>query len=268
MSAKYGSRPRLRASCDGCFLAKVKCSKGRPICSRCLSVGLICQYSPSSRATSGAGGSGSGSGNGGNSRGRSSRQLMASTLSDESCEELGRWLNQQWPMMDQGVNTTGGLAPTMSALSTWHGAGPGSSTFSDTLSTTVPIRGVASNGADSIRNGSLPEHHSTLALTGWTLNQDPSLAHHRFGEMTNTAQNDPLQPAAWNGAFDQTSTMMSAYADQDTTERLRTQGWQNTTTPELTEWQLAYWQPEQFDCESSQLPSDAWHGGDFTNNHG
>ncbi|KAI0185146.1 hypothetical protein EV127DRAFT_412415 [Xylaria flabelliformis] len=43
-------QPRLRASCDGCFLAKVKCSKGRPMCSRCLSCGIVCNYSPSSRA--------------------------------------------------------------------------------------------------------------------------------------------------------------------------------------------------------------------------
>lgn len=43
-------QPRLRASCDGCFLAKVKCSKSRPVCSRCLSCGIICHYSPSSRA--------------------------------------------------------------------------------------------------------------------------------------------------------------------------------------------------------------------------
>ncbi|KAI0597305.1 hypothetical protein F4775DRAFT_257793 [Biscogniauxia sp. FL1348] len=43
-------QPRLRASCDGCFLAKVKCSKARPICSRCLACGIECRYSPSSRA--------------------------------------------------------------------------------------------------------------------------------------------------------------------------------------------------------------------------
>lgn len=43
-------QPRLRASCDGCFTAKVKCSKARPICSRCLACGLECRYSPSSRA--------------------------------------------------------------------------------------------------------------------------------------------------------------------------------------------------------------------------
>jgi len=43
-------QPRLRASCDGCFLAKVKCSKARPICSRCLACGTECRYSPSSRA--------------------------------------------------------------------------------------------------------------------------------------------------------------------------------------------------------------------------
>ncbi|KAI0912265.1 hypothetical protein F4823DRAFT_582380 [Ustulina deusta] len=43
-------QPRLRASCDGCFLAKVKCSKSRPICSRCLACGILCHYSPSSRS--------------------------------------------------------------------------------------------------------------------------------------------------------------------------------------------------------------------------
>ncbi|KAK1770971.1 hypothetical protein QBC33DRAFT_526352 [Phialemonium atrogriseum] len=41
---------RLRASCDGCFAAKVKCSKERPMCDRCLSCGSNCTYSPSSRA--------------------------------------------------------------------------------------------------------------------------------------------------------------------------------------------------------------------------
>ncbi|ORY65287.1 uncharacterized protein BCR38DRAFT_340734 [Pseudomassariella vexata] len=51
MSSSAKSRqPRLRASCDGCFLAKVKCSKARPICSRCLACGIECRYSPSSRA--------------------------------------------------------------------------------------------------------------------------------------------------------------------------------------------------------------------------
>ncbi|PVH70442.1 hypothetical protein DL98DRAFT_136284 [Cadophora sp. DSE1049] len=47
------SKPRYtkqRASCDTCFLAKVKCSKARPICSRCLACGADCRYSPSSRA--------------------------------------------------------------------------------------------------------------------------------------------------------------------------------------------------------------------------
>ncbi|KAI0439095.1 hypothetical protein F4803DRAFT_64691 [Xylaria telfairii] len=42
--------PRLRASCDGCFIAKVKCSKQRPCCNRCLVSGQLCHYSPSSRA--------------------------------------------------------------------------------------------------------------------------------------------------------------------------------------------------------------------------
>ncbi|KAE9381073.1 hypothetical protein N431DRAFT_551268 [Stipitochalara longipes BDJ] len=41
---------KLRASCDTCFLAKVKCSKARPVCSRCLACGAECNYSPSCRA--------------------------------------------------------------------------------------------------------------------------------------------------------------------------------------------------------------------------
>lgn len=49
-SSSKDRQPRLRASCDGCFLAKVKCSKARPICSRCLACGIDCRYSPSSRA--------------------------------------------------------------------------------------------------------------------------------------------------------------------------------------------------------------------------
>lgn len=41
---------KLRESCDSCLTAKVKCSKSRPICVRCLSNGATCGYSPSSRA--------------------------------------------------------------------------------------------------------------------------------------------------------------------------------------------------------------------------
>ena len=41
---------KLRESCDSCLLAKVKCSKTRPMCGRCLANGTICAYSPSSRA--------------------------------------------------------------------------------------------------------------------------------------------------------------------------------------------------------------------------
>jgi hypothetical protein len=40
---------KLRASCDACYLAKVKCSKSRPLCQRCLVSGTNCTYSPSAR---------------------------------------------------------------------------------------------------------------------------------------------------------------------------------------------------------------------------
>lgn len=41
--------PKLRASCDGCYLSKVKCSKEIPTCTRCLDHGIVCNYSPSQR---------------------------------------------------------------------------------------------------------------------------------------------------------------------------------------------------------------------------
>ena len=42
--------PKLRASCDGCYLAKVRCTKERPVCSRCKSLSFLCTYSPSQRS--------------------------------------------------------------------------------------------------------------------------------------------------------------------------------------------------------------------------
>ena len=41
---------KLRESCDSCLIAKVKCSKARPLCGRCLGNGAPCVYSPSSRS--------------------------------------------------------------------------------------------------------------------------------------------------------------------------------------------------------------------------
>ena len=41
---------KLRESCDSCLIAKVKCSKARPLCGRCLTNGAPCAYSPSSRS--------------------------------------------------------------------------------------------------------------------------------------------------------------------------------------------------------------------------
>lgn len=40
---------KLRASCDGCFAAKLRCTKEKPTCPRCKNLGLICHYSPSQR---------------------------------------------------------------------------------------------------------------------------------------------------------------------------------------------------------------------------
>lgn len=49
--ATVPSKPvKLRESCDSCLIAKVKCSKARPLCGRCLANGAPCAYSPSSRS--------------------------------------------------------------------------------------------------------------------------------------------------------------------------------------------------------------------------
>ena len=44
------ARPqKLRASCDSCYLAKIKCTKEMPSCVRCLNHSEKCNYSPSQR---------------------------------------------------------------------------------------------------------------------------------------------------------------------------------------------------------------------------
>ena len=48
-NANKPESPRLRASCDGCYLSKIKCSKETPKCSRCSTHGIPCKYSPSQR---------------------------------------------------------------------------------------------------------------------------------------------------------------------------------------------------------------------------
>jgi hypothetical protein len=95
------SKPRLRTTCDGCFLAKVKCSKARPVCSRCLIVGLFCKYSPSGVTHSAA---------------RAAQDaLCPATLSEESLVELGAWNCN--PLADQQLSpaipmSTGGVGST------------------------------------------------------------------------------------------------------------------------------------------------------------
>lgn len=43
-----GPKPlKLRSSCDSCGIAKVKCDRGQPDCSRCAALGLTCVYGPS-----------------------------------------------------------------------------------------------------------------------------------------------------------------------------------------------------------------------------
>lgn len=116
-------QPRLRASCDGCFLAKVKCTKSRPVCSRCLSVGLVCRYSPSSRSlgngSRGREERGGDSGRKGRARRNGGTSVLASTMSEESCVWLGQYAQQggmRW------LGHQNGSAPTASSKLTHNEA--------------------------------------------------------------------------------------------------------------------------------------------------
>jgi hypothetical protein len=48
--AQQALQPRMRASCDPCYRAKIKCSKTKPLCIQCVSRGRDCKYSPATRA--------------------------------------------------------------------------------------------------------------------------------------------------------------------------------------------------------------------------
>ncbi|KAI1667287.1 Zn clus domain containing protein [Pyrenophora tritici-repentis] len=43
-------QPKLRASCDECGAAKLRCDRSHPTCGRCLSLGLVCIYGVSRKA--------------------------------------------------------------------------------------------------------------------------------------------------------------------------------------------------------------------------
>ncbi|GES63899.1 hypothetical protein ATEIFO6365_0007058600 [Aspergillus terreus] len=48
--ARMPRAPKLRASCDECGAAKLKCDRGHPSCGRCISLGLKCVYGVSRKA--------------------------------------------------------------------------------------------------------------------------------------------------------------------------------------------------------------------------
>ncbi|KAI4115264.1 MAG: hypothetical protein LQ338_007880, partial [Usnochroma carphineum] len=88
---------KYRASCDGCYLAKVKCGKDPPVCPRCKNLGLECRYSPSQRV--------------GKSRGQKIQALPASKASE-------------WPSNNDNSTTVssqlGTLLPTTKGVHHLH----------------------------------------------------------------------------------------------------------------------------------------------------
>ncbi|KAL8801212.1 MAG: hypothetical protein Q9182_004606 [Xanthomendoza sp. 2 TL-2023] len=95
---------KYRASCDGCYLAKVKCTKERPGCPRCKNLGLNCKYSPSQRA------------------GKSRRPKVAVPLTSQSSE---------WPTGSQYASGPSNRLPSPAHTQSHQRFGEGSNFPSD-----------------------------------------------------------------------------------------------------------------------------------------
>lgn len=280
----YSTKPRLRASCDGCFFAKVKCSKTRPICSRCLTVGLVCNYSPSSRTTVGGGGGG-----GGGSRPRSSRQLMASTLSDESCEELGRLLtSQQWQMGNSGAGmgfAAGGPAASFGSVG-GGGGGGGTAMWQESSQLHGAVAGArVGHTAMYTHHGSINGSDNAGSLLGepvsgnsWGPYHDMSMMPSYFGGSLTPSSTQAFSTPSdtWSDAF-ASSTSASPPSDaahQHVAQNLRSQSWSDSsTTTDLTNWQVpacwpVYEEPTtSLDCEPSSRSANHHQSWDASNFH-
>ncbi|KAL8804467.1 MAG: hypothetical protein Q9200_005819 [Gallowayella weberi] len=90
---------KYRASCDGCYQAKVKCTKERPSCPRCKNLGLNCKYSPSQRA------------------GKSRRPKVAVPSASQSSE---------WPTNSQHVSRPSNMLPSPAQTHSHQHFGEGS----------------------------------------------------------------------------------------------------------------------------------------------
>ncbi|KAE8447935.1 hypothetical protein EG329_010007 [Mollisiaceae sp. DMI_Dod_QoI] len=139
------SKPRyskLRASCDTCFLAKVKCSKTRPICSRCLACGADCNYSPSSRA--------------GKPKSAGSKAHRPSLSADMAIAE-GAVSNRHGPIrLNAEHHHTGyGMEAEEAEWTVMLGSPDGSMGRRSISSTSLPRAGDDSSGTDSSGNPAL-----------------------------------------------------------------------------------------------------------------
>ena len=193
MPSKAPSKPRLRASCDGCFLAKVKCSKLRPVCSRCLTVGLHCRYSPSSRA-------GKGSANSSipqRQAGRGRRYLadggedLASTLWSESCVELGAYLQSRMyrgPGPGEGIHssTLHGPGPSIIKGAPFIGEPSGRNAGNNTTNNTWS---EGTNGAGSHWQGdfAIASSPNVLLSSAWSESPTPDKHHYAFPSFSHTS---------------------------------------------------------------------------------
>ncbi|KAK3325195.1 hypothetical protein B0H66DRAFT_113635 [Apodospora peruviana] len=178
MSSSKPRQPRLRASCDGCFLAKVKCSKARPICNRCLSCGIECRYSPSSRAGKPKSDGSSGAQNSvptdmsGMSPGSDDKPIIYSTHSSVAgLYKLETEWNTPPPSVDGGMSRThsmSGLA--LVGVETSGGGHVDASVGGDMYSTGMPWTSSPNNmaahqyvEASPTMSGQMPHHHHTRA---------------------------------------------------------------------------------------------------------
>ncbi|KAL2023148.1 hypothetical protein VTK56DRAFT_3754 [Thermocarpiscus australiensis] len=165
MMARKSDEPRLRASCDACFSAKVKCSKTKPVCSRCLTCGSPCNYSPCLRS------------------GRAKSAQSSSTATPPGLQGISAMPAQQpmpvaltdlSPMAhDVGMTAAGYLDPTVSAAmyppgTTLTASSDMSAQFVDPSVITTPLSHGRSNSYDSIASLASTGIPSAPSVQSWT----------------------------------------------------------------------------------------------------
>lgn len=205
---------------------------------------------------------------------------MASTLSDESCEDLSRWLSQQWAANEHHHHHP--TAPGGTNLPMWHGTQAG-------LAVASRI-GQGQSGA-TLPGSSHNSSSAVLAPPSWASYQSPSYPigpSPSYSSVPNSAHGFSTQQPPWVTTFEASSSVSSPsqnnplpplqypHPHPPSTDRFRPQSWSDSSTSvstssDLPDWTMAWQNQPQvpFGCEpaSSSDQQQSWDADSFINHH-